>query len=120
MLALSPIQTCDRDAYPALVQGLRTEFRTDDVDPVAAWFLDAEIDDFRWESRVAERGLGAMDAVDSGEQIELDRVAFLGRLDGHWYAATACVDGDGRLWSMQGCTEFADCREAERAFRVLV
>jgi len=115
MLALSTIRHSEADAYPGLVAGLRTEFRTDNVELVAALFLDAEADDFRWDSRVAERGLGPCEDSEEAEAA-LDRVAILGILAGRWYAACASIDGEGRLWAMHGCTEYAHRRDAERAY----
>lgn len=119
MHALSTILHTAVDAWPGLVSGLRAELGRDDVELVAAQFLDAEADDFRWDSRVAERGLGPCEE-DVGEVgTPLDRVAVLGQLAGRWYAATACVDGEGRLWSMHGCTEYPHRMGAERAFLAL-
>jgi len=116
MLALSTIRHIEADAYSGLVAGLRAEFHSDDVELVAAMFLDAEADDFRWDSRVAERGLGPCEDEAENAEVPLDRVAFLGQLAGNWYAATAGIDGEGRLWSLQFCTDHGCYRDAKKAF----
>jgi hypothetical protein len=79
-------------------------------------FLDAEADDFRWDSRVAERSLGPGEADAEEGETPLERVAVLGQMAGRWYAAIACVDTDGRLWAMHRCTEHSCREDAGRAF----
>lgn len=113
------IRRAGTDAYSALLAGLRSEFANDDVEVLAAQFLDAEAEDFHWESRIAERGLGACDEEEIEAGVELDRVAILGCLAGRWYAAIVCVDGDGRVWAMHDCDRFDGRKAAERAFAAL-
>ena len=89
----------------ALVAGLELEFGRGAGKALAGRFLEAEDVDFRWEARVEERWLGAYDSIDD-EDVELDRIACLGRLDGKWFCATMLVDGDGRAHGMMGCRQF--------------
>lgn len=119
MFALSTIRQTSGDAWPRLVSGLRTELGRDDVELLAAQFLDAEADDFRWDSRISERGLGPCQEDDGDAGTPLDRVAVLGQLAGRWYVAIACVDGEGRLWCLEGCTEFPHRMLAQKAFLAL-
>ncbi|HEY9578494.1 MAG TPA: hypothetical protein VIR65_01380 [Rhizorhapis sp.] len=89
----------------ALVAGLELEFGRGAGKALAGRFLEAEEVDFRWEARVEERWLGAYDSIDD-EDVELDRIVCLGRLDGKWFCATMLVDGDGRAHGMMGCRQF--------------
>ena len=119
MYDFATIKHGETNGWSALLHGLRIEFASDDIEVLAAQFLDAEEDDFRWENRVAERGLGLCEEETQEAGTELDRVAILGCLAGRWYAGIACVDGDGRLWAMHGCTRFGRRLDAERAFESL-
>ncbi len=89
----------------ALVAGLELEFGRGAGEALAPWFLEAEEADFRWNVRLEERWLGAYEGCDD-EDVELDRIACLGRLDGKWFCATMLVDGDGRAHGMMGCRQF--------------
>lgn len=99
----------------ALVAGLEIEFGHEAGAALAARFLAAEGPEFHWEARVSERWLGAYESV-SEEDLELDRVAICGRLDGDWFAATCIVDGDGIAHGMIGLRTFRTERQARRAF----
>src|SRR3546814_11630560 len=90
------------DLYGALVSGLEIEFKTPDVELLAAHFLDAERDDFHWESRFDERHLGAYESLDD-EPEELDRLAIIGYRKGRWHTAICIVDRseerrEGKEW----------------------
>lgn len=66
-----------------------------DCVPVSA----AELANFHWESRVAERHLRRYEAALEGEDeaCELERVAITGALRGIWFVATCIVDGNGAV-----------------------
>jgi hypothetical protein len=110
-----------------LVAGLEVEFGRGAGTALAARFLEAEESDFVWDARVCERWLGtfendawAMDADGSEPEIELDRVAVLGRLDGRWFVAVSIVDGDGQaqgLMARRGCASERSARIAFAALR---
>lgn len=110
-----------------LVAGLEIEFGHGAGEALATRFLEAEEVDFVWEARVCERWLGALEC--DGEcgggrkeigEIELDRVAIVGCLDGGWYAAVSIVDGDGQahgLMARRACASEGMAREAYAALR---
>src|SRR3546814_5025994 len=89
----------------ALVAGLELEFVRGAGKALAGRFLEAVVVDFRWEARVEERWLGAYDSIDD-EDVELDRLVCLGRLDGKWFCAIMLVDGDGLAHGMMGFRQF--------------
>ncbi|MBB5686312.1 hypothetical protein [Sphingobium boeckii] len=80
----------------ALISGLEVEFGTGIGGSLTAHFLAAEEADYTWDARIMERWIGAYDGAD-GLEIELDRIAILGRLDGDFYCAICLVDGDGMV-----------------------
>ena len=115
MTMITIVQAASRDAYPALIAGLQAEFgRTESV-AIAAHFLGAEWADFHWDSRVAERHLGAYESLDD-EDSELDRVAIMGRLQGIWFVATCLVDGNGAVHELNDVKLMPGETEAEEAF----
>ena len=99
----------------ALVSGLEVEFGRGAGEALAQRFLDAEEVDFHWDARVSERWVGAYANVDE-EDVELDRVAIVGRLDGKWFVAVMIVDGDGNALGMIGQRTFRGRVQAEQAF----
>lgn len=99
----------------ALVSGLELEFGSRAAEGLAQRFLVAEECDFHWDARDEERWLGAYESVD-GQELELDRVATLGRIDGHWFVAEIIVDGDGQAHGMIAKQDFASAQPARRAF----
>lgn len=118
MATISIISTASRDAYPALLEGLRSEFGTAGAVDVATYFLAAEAADFHWQSRVAERWLGAYESAGE-EEIELYRIAIVGELRHVWFVATCLVDGDGAVESMHGLQLMRGAREAYEAFEAM-
>jgi hypothetical protein len=88
-----------------LAAGLEMEFGRGAGEALAHRFLEAEEADFYWDARVDERWIGAYKSPDN-EDLQLDRIAICGRLDGSWFCATMLVDGDGRSHGMMGCREF--------------
>jgi hypothetical protein len=81
-------------------------------------FGEIESIDRHWLARREERFLGIYESLDEDEA-ELARVAILGRIDGHWFAGTCLVDGEGAVQDLLGSRVFADHREAGRAYRRL-
>lgn len=115
MTMFQPVsQGADR-VMAALVAGLETEFGSRAAKGLAQQFLAAEECDFHWDARDRERWLGGYESID-GQELELDRVAVLGRIDGHWFVAEIIVDGEGRAHGMIGKRTFARAQSARRAF----
>jgi len=111
-------------SYPADVQtGLRdilveqasAGFSDFEDHALEAHLIACETADFHWEARIQERYLGDYEGGDDDE-IQLDRVAILGLLQGKWFTATALVDGDGSVHDLVGLQLFDDVRTADRAF----
>lgn len=101
----------------ALVSGLEIEFGRGAGAALAQRFLDAEEVDFHWDARVQERWIGAFERIDA-EEIELDRIAIMGRLDGTYFVAMMIVDGDGNAQGMIGRRMFESDSEARAAFAI--
>ncbi|MGJ3648221.1 hypothetical protein ACLB0R_07095 [Sphingomonas sp. GlSt437] len=101
----------------ALVSGLEIEFGRGVGEALAHRFLEAEEIDFHWDARVQERWIGTYESVDDDE-IELDRIAIVGRLDSIWYVAMMIVDSDGNAHGMMGKRTFQRRREALEAFAI--
>lgn len=99
----------------ALVAGLELEFGSRAAEGLAQRFLAAEECDFHWDARDQERWLGAYESID-GQELELDRVAILGLIDGHWFVAEIIVDGEGQARGMIAKRVFGSARSARNAF----
>jgi hypothetical protein len=109
------IYECADRVMAMLIAGLEIEFGRGAAKGLAYHFLEAEEVDFHWDARISERWLGAYDAQDDDE-MELDRIQILGRLDGRWFVATCIVDGDGNAHGMLGCRNFSSEIAARKAF----
>ena len=114
MTMFQPISVSSDRVMAALVAGLEVEFGREAGEGLARHFLSAEDADFRWDARISERWLGSYENADDAE-LELDRVAIFGRLDGRWYAATMIVDGDGLAHGMLGFRSVENENEARAA-----
>lgn len=101
----------------ALISGLEIEFGRGAGEALAQRFLDAEEVDISWDARLQERWIGTYDSADEAE-IELERIAILGRLDGNWFVAMMIVDGEGDAHGMMGRRQFRREREARAAFAI--
>ena len=77
--------------------------------------LAAEEADFHWDMRLSERWVGAYYSADE-DDIELDRVAIVGWIDGRCFTAIAIIDGDGMLRGMTDRRTFDSRHGVERAF----
>ena len=101
----------------ALISGLEIEFGRGVGEALAHRFLEAEEVDFLWEARREERWIGVYESADD-EEIELDRIAIIGRLDGKWFVVMMIVDGDGNAHGMMGKRTFGRESEARAAFMI--
>ena len=117
MSMMQNIGTASDRVMTALISGLEIEFGRGVGEALALRFLEAEEVDFHWEARVQERWIGAYESVDE-EDIELDRIAIIGRLDGEWFVAMMIVDGDGNAHGMMGRRIFGRESEARAAFAI--
>ena len=115
MTMFQPIGAASDRVMAALVAGLEIEFGRGAGEALAQRFLEAEESDFLWEARQSERWLGAYASIDD-DDVELDRVAILGRLDGRWFVAVSIVDGDGNAQGLMGRRSFRSERQAREAF----
>jgi hypothetical protein len=109
------IGTASDRVLEALIAGLEIEFGRGADEALAHRFLEAEGADFHWDARLQECWIGAYDSL-SDDEIELDRVRILGRLDGDWFVAMMIVDGDGNPHGMMGKRAFSNAGEARKAF----
>jgi hypothetical protein len=100
----------------ALIAGLELEFGRGAAEGLAQRF-DAEETDFHWDARSNERWLGAYEAPEDSD-IELDRVAITGRIDGGYFVAVCIVDGDGSAHGMTRRRSFARRQAALQAFEL--
>jgi hypothetical protein len=115
MANVSTISESTDRVMATLIAGLEIEFGRGAAEGLAHHFLEAEEVDFRWDARVSERWLGAYE-VQKDDDLELDRIQILGRLDGRWFIATCIVDGDGNAHFMTGCRNFSSESAARKAF----
>lgn len=114
MATISIISTASRDAYPALLVGLQSEYGHAGAVELATHFLEAEAADFHWQSRVAERWLGTCESIDD-DGLEFERIAIAGELRQVWFVAICRVDGDGAVEAMHGLKLVSDAEEAYAA-----
>lgn len=108
------IGTASDRVMAALISGLELEFGRGAGEALAHRFLEAEEADFRWDARVEERWIGAYESP-GDEEVELDRIAICGRLDGKWFCATMLVDGNGNAHGMMACRQFRSLVRARDA-----
>jgi hypothetical protein len=115
MTGMTIIHSSTTDAVSALIAGLEREFGSDAGRALADRFLAAEDTDFCWEARVEERFLGRYESLDE-EDVELDRVAIFGRLEGTWFTGICIVDGEGHAHGMISQQRFASAKAARKAW----
>lgn len=99
----------------ALISGLEIEFGHGVGAALAHRFLEAEETDFLWDARVQERWIGTYESLEN-DDIDLDRVRIIGRLEGHWFVAVMIVDGDGSPQGVMGKRTFDRRKQALAAF----
>ncbi len=80
------------DRFPELVRDLELEFGPDGLDAVVERFVDAELGEFVWDGRIAERDLGAYEGFDDDEFEGSERVRTLSIFRGRYRVATCVVD----------------------------
>ncbi len=87
------------------------------LDAVVERFVSAELGEFVWDGRVAERDLGAYQSLDDDEFEGSGRVRTLSIFCGRYRVATCIVDRSRRLQMMLAINDFDDLPSAEIAFR---
>jgi hypothetical protein len=102
------------DRFPAFISTIRAEF-PDDCDAIADEIIEAELGDFCWESRFAERQIGIVEALDDPEDTR-EEVRILGYFRGRYLVATCILDSDRRLYWMPKVRYFDALMDAESAF----
>jgi len=110
------IGTASDRVIATLMAGLEIEFGRGAGEALAHRFLEAEETDFLWDARIEERWLGSYESTDD-DDLELDRIAICGRLDGRWFASVMLVDGDGMA---QGTMGKRFCRSRRSAHDAMV
>lgn len=115
MTQYQPISVAADRVISALAAGLELEFGRGAGEALAHRFLAAEDAEFHWDAREEQRWIGTYESS-SEDDIELDRVRILGRLDGEWFVAVMIVDGDGDAHGMMGRRPFKRRGDAVRAF----
>ena len=115
MTVYQPISAAADRVMATLVSGLELEFGRGAGAALAHRFLEAEETDFHWDARIEERWIGSYQRPVE-EDLELDRVRVLGRLEGRWFVAVMIVDGDGQAHGMMGRRDFPAASEARKAF----
>lgn len=115
MAHLQPISVAPERVMNALVAGLELELGRGAGEALAHRFLEAEEVDFHWEAQVQERWVGAYESP-GDDDLELNRVRIVRRLDGRWFVAVMIVDGDGHAHRMMGERRFGRRADAPGAF----
>ncbi|WP_225769563.1 hypothetical protein [Inquilinus sp. Marseille-Q2685] len=104
------------DRFPQLVRDLEIEFGPDGLDAVVERFVEAELGEFVWDGRIAERHLGVYEDVGDDDFEGSDRVRILSIFRGRYRVATCVVDRSRRLQMMLVMVHFDDLPSAESAF----
>ena len=115
MAHFQPFSVAADRVVAALIAGLELEFGHGAGEALAHRFLEAEEVEFHWDARVEERWIGTYERA-GNDEIELDRVRIVGRLDGRWFVAVMIVDGDGNAHGMIGKRDYRSRGYAMRAF----
>jgi hypothetical protein len=103
------------DRYPQFLSSIRDEF-PDDCEAIAEEIIDAELGDFCWDARIAERRICTV-APFEADDIELcEQVRILGYFRGKYLVATCIVDGKRHLNWMLKVRHFDALSDAEAAF----
>lgn len=110
------IGTASDRVMATLMASLEIEFGRGAGEALARRFLEAEESDFLWDARIEERWLGSYESIDD-DDLELDRIAICGRLDGRWFSSVMLVDGEGRAHGTMG-KRF--CRSRRSAHEAMV
>ena len=105
------------DRFPQLVRDLEIEFGPDGLEAVVQRFVEAEVGEFVWDGRIAERHLGAYESLDDDEFEGSDLVRILSIFRNRYRVATCVVDRSQRLQMMLVMHAFDDLPSAENAFQ---
>lgn len=114
MSIVQPIALASDRVMTALIAGLELEFGRGAGEALASRFMEAEDIDIHWDARNVERWIGTYGSQES--DLELDRIATTGFLDGRWFVAIFIVDGDGNAHGLPSCLTFASANAAALAF----
>jgi hypothetical protein len=104
------------DRFPMLVESVREEFGVEGLMSNVARFIDAELADFHWDGRIAERNLGAYESLDDDGEDAFERVEIIGFFRGRYYTATCLVDAERHVHWMLKLRHFGSFEDAEQAF----
>jgi hypothetical protein len=86
------------DKFPAFLSTIRAEF-PDDCEAIADEIIDAELGDFCWDSRVAERIIGTVESGDGDDEEAHSEVRIVGYFRGRYLVATCILDAKHRpIW----------------------
>ncbi len=113
LLKIHPHAAMDR--FPAFLSTIRAEF-PDDCEAIADQIIDAELGDFCWDSRIAERRLGLMESFGDDADDAREEVEILGFFRGEYLVATCILDGERRLRWMPKVRHYDALTDAETAF----
>ena len=120
MSTLHPHPHAATDRYPGLVQELTAEHGSEGIGAAIDRVVAAELDDFCWEARFAERALGSVaEDLDDNDAGSYERVGILGYFRGRYHVATCIEDADRRLYRMLRVRYFEDYEAAKSAFATL-
>ena len=103
------------DIFAHFLSTIRIEF-PDDCEAIAEEIIDAELGDFCWESRIAERRLGVFESFGDDDDGLREEVEILGFFRGQYLVATCILDGERRLRWMPKVRQFEALADAEAAF----
>ncbi len=103
------------DRYPHFLSTIRDEF-PDDCDAIADEMINAELGDFCWDSRIAERRICDLEPLDDDEIVAREEVRILGYFRSQYLVATCIVDAERRLQWMPKVRQFDALIDAETAF----
>jgi len=103
------------DHYPHFLSAIRDEF-PDDCEAIAREIIDAELGDFCWESRIAERSNGVIETFGLNEDDAREEVLIIGYFRGRYLVATCILSADRHLRWMPKVRHFDEFEDAEAAF----
>jgi hypothetical protein len=108
-------QHAEFDRYLHFLSTIRDEF-PDDCEAIASDIIDAELGDFCWDSRIAERRVCVVEPFDCDEIEVRELVRILGFFRSRYLVATCIVDGERHLHWMAKVRHFDALSDAETAF----
>ena len=103
------------DRFPHFLDSIRSEF-PDDCDAIAEEIVDAELGDFCWDARFAERRIGVFESFGEADAEMRTEIRILGYFRGQYLVATCIVDCDHRPRWMPKVRNYDGLEDAETAF----